>query len=107
MRIAPVLLALFLAAPAPAQIVVDGAGVVSDAEVAAFLAADADGDRFLTLAEFRVFIRHMAEAGQPTAQLVRRIGAYRIAFRRVDADGDGRATPGELRRGDEGFRAEQ
>ena len=94
-----------LAGPATAQMVVDGAGAVSGDEVDAFVLADANRDGMLSFEEFRVFVRQMAATGQSTAVLIRNFGAYRMAFRRVDTDRNGLATPGELRGADDSFRA--
>jgi hypothetical protein len=60
----------------------------------------------LTVSEFRVFVRLMAAAGQSTALTIRTFGAYGMAFRRVDANRDGLASPAELRQADDGFRAD-
>lgn len=87
-----------------AQMVVDGAGAVTTEEVSSFVLADRDGDGVLVLDEFRVFVRHMASAGQPTARLIRTFGAYRRAFRIADRDRNGEVTPGELREADDAFR---
>ncbi len=84
-------------APVPA------AAQFEDAGVASFLAADANGDEYLTFDEFRVFIQNMAAAGAPLSIRIQRFGAYRIAFRQVDANGDGIATPAELRAADGGY----
>ncbi len=65
--------------------------------VQAFLAADRNGDELLTPDEFRTFIATMAEIGAPMSRRIRNLGAYGIAFNRVDADGNGYATPAELR----------
>ena len=92
------------AAPAGAQMVVDGVGAVTGDEVDAFVVADADRNGMLSFEEFRVFVRQMAETGQSTAVLIRNFGAYRMAFRRVDADRNGLATPAELRGADDDFR---
>ncbi|ABD56917.1 EF-hand domain-containing protein [Jannaschia sp. CCS1] len=62
-----------------------------------FRAADVNGDERLTLGEFRTFIQSMAAAGAPMSQRIVRLAAYRVAFRRVDTNGDGVATPEELR----------
>lgn len=62
-----------------------------------FRASDANGDEQLTLSEFRTFIQYMASAGAPLSQRIQQFGAYGIAFGRVDANGDGLATPQELR----------
>ncbi len=102
---AVLLSALLMVGPVHAQTTVPGAGVVNPGEVDAFVMADANRDGALSYPEFRVFVRRMAAAGQPTAITIRSFGAYRIAFRRVDKDRNGLATPGELRRADDGFRA--
>lgn len=77
-----------LPAPASAQF--------EDFSVQAFRAADADGDERLTLAEFRVLIQQLAAAGAPMSARIRNLGVYRIAFGRVDSNGDGLASPEEL-----------
>lgn len=74
------------------------------AAVQAFLAADQNGDELLTPSEFRVFIQRMADAGAPVSQRIRTFGAYGRAFRQVDADGNGYATPAELRAADGDYR---
>ena len=73
-------------------------------QINAWVAADTDGDRFLTLAEFPRFIDAMAAAGQSTAWTVRLFGAYRTAFSVADKNGDGRVTPDELRKADTRYR---
>lgn len=70
--------------------------VGDEAGARAFVVADANGDSALTLAEFTVFMQHMAEAGETSARLVRAFGVYRIAFRRVDTNSDGIASLSEL-----------
>ncbi|MEJ6390278.1 EF-hand domain-containing protein [Gymnodinialimonas ulvae] len=65
--------------------------------VQAFLAADLNGDERLTEAEFRTFIRTLADAGAPMSRRIRTFGAYGIAFSRTDANGDGLLSPAELR----------
>ena len=67
-----------------------------DTQAAAFLAADANGDKQLDKAEFTVLINAMAEAGRENAVKVRRFGAYGMAFGKIDADGDGRLSIPEL-----------
>ena len=76
-------------------------------EVAAFTAADRDGDVRLAAAEFPVFIDAMAGHGQSTARVIRFFEAYDYAFSIADADGDGFLVPDELRAADEGYRAGQ
>ncbi len=68
-----------------------------DESVAAFLAADANGDEHLDLAEFRTFVGILADSGAPMSIRIRNFAAYRIAFGRVDANNDGLASPQELR----------
>ena len=77
--------------------IVIGVHSVRDGEVDAFVVADVDRDGLLSFPEFREFVRQMARAGQPTARLIRNFAAYRIAFRRVDVNEDGFASPAELR----------
>ena len=89
------LLALPTAAPAEEK-----AFQATPAEVDAFVQADADKDGVLTRAEFRVFVRAMAKAGQPTARQIRIFGAYGIAFGITDADRNGVVTPAEMRAAD-------
>ena len=88
-------LALALAAaPARAQF--------EDQSVQAFREADRDGDQALTREEFRVFIETLAAAGAPMSIRIRTFGAYGLAFRQVDGNGDGLATPEELRAAEAG-----
>ena len=61
-----------------------------------FQQADADNDRKLTLAEFRIFIDANADDGLGRAGMVRRFGAYETAFIRVDKNADGVVTAPEL-----------
>ncbi len=82
-------------------------GPFADRAVATFIAADGNGDEHLSYEEFRSFIATMAAHGQPTSQRIRAFGAYRMAFRRIDANGDGLASPNELRAADRSHRAEQ
>jgi len=77
----------------------------TQAEVAAFAAADANRDVLLDRAAFKVFVRHMAEAGQPTARQIRFFAAYGFAFSIADRNGDGRVTPEEMRSADNSHRA--
>lgn len=74
-------------------------------EVDAFLLADRNRDGHLSRAEFKLFVRAMADAGQPTAQNIRLFGAYTYAFGIVDKNSDGLASPEELRTADDGYRA--
>ena len=83
------LFAVVPAAPAVAQFEAQGEQ--------SFRAADLDGNELLTLSEFRTFIQLMADAGAPMSQRIVNLAAYRVAFRRVDANSDGLATPEELR----------
>ncbi len=76
-------------------------------ETNAFMAADRDGNGVLTYSEFKIFVRAMAAAGQPTAKQIRFFGAYRMAFGIADMDGNGAVTPWEMRNADNDFRAGQ
>ncbi|WP_164744577.1 hypothetical protein [Nioella ostreopsis] len=104
MRLPVLFLVLSLPLAANAQTEVDGVGPVTEGEVDAFVVADVDRDGMLSFPEFREFVRQMARTGQPTARLIRNFAAYRIAFRRVDQDEDGFASPAELRNADDDFR---
>lgn len=77
----------------------------TNTEIGAFARADRDGNLWLTLPEFRIFVNAMAQAGQPTARKIRFFGAYKYAFSVADLNGDGRVTPMEMRSADNGFRA--
>lgn len=61
-----------------------------------FRQADANGDGRLNRREFRAFIDANAEDGLSLSSTVRRFGAYDRAFARVDSNGDGIVTSGEL-----------
>lgn len=87
-------LALSVGAVGPAM---EAAAQFEDQSVQFFLASDTDGDELLTLSEFRSFIGMMANAGAVMSQRIEQFAAYRVAFRRVDANGDGFASPDELR----------
>lgn len=104
MRYLVLLFVLFLPLAATAQTEVDGVGPVTEGEVDAFVVADENRDGMLSFPEFREFVRQMARSGQPTARLIRNFAAYRIAFRRVDLNEDGFASPAELRSADDDFR---
>ncbi|MGH1413830.1 MAG: hypothetical protein ACRBB0_10055 [Pelagimonas sp.] len=78
----------------------------TDMEINAFVRADGNRDGVLTLPEFRVFVKAMAKAGQPTAMTIRTFGAYRFAFGIVDINKDGRASPEELRSADTDYRSQ-
>ena len=104
MRYLVLLFVLFLPLAATAQTEVDGVGPVTEGEVDAFVVADENRDGMLSFPEFRGFVRQMARSGQPTARLICNFAAYRIAFRRVDLNEDGFASPAELRSADDDFR---
>ena len=103
-RAVVVMIALSLPMAALAQTEVEGVGPVTEGEVDAFVVADENRDGLLSFPEFREFVRQMARTGQPTARLIRNFGAYRVAFRRVDLNEDGFASPAELRSADDDFR---
>lgn len=79
---------------------------VTQDEVNAFVAADKDQSMSLDRGEFPIFVRHMARAGQPTARTIVMFRAFGYAFKRADQNGDGQATPEELRSSDDQYRAE-
>lgn len=85
---------LSMAQPAAAE------GPYAEAAVQTFIASDADGNEKLDFDEFRTFIQTMAEMGQPTSRRIRTFGVYRMAFNRIDTNGDGLATPDEMRAAD-------
>lgn len=76
-----------------------------DQRVSAFLASDSNGDRQLSFAEFNVLVGHLARSGFRLPILVESLGAYHQAFRRVDADQNGLATPEELLAAEQAFLA--
>lgn len=80
-----ILISLFLSLPGMAS-----------ADAAAFYASDADDSGALTFPEFRTLVGHMAANGRRIAIFVQNTGLYGTAFRRVDLDGNGLATPEEL-----------
>jgi len=82
------IIALLLATPVYGQ--------ATSAEEAVLRTADANGDGGLSRDEFRDFMQGMAELGHRSARLVTAFGVYGIAFRQIDADGDGWASPSEL-----------
>ncbi|MEO0680983.1 MAG: hypothetical protein AAF192_11280 [Pseudomonadota bacterium] len=93
--------ALLLAAlfAAPAAFHADAALAQTDERETAvenFRQADADGDGALTLSEFTNLIDLNAEDELGRARLIKRSGRYRMAFGRLDADGDARVTPEEI-----------
>ena len=93
----------FLIAP-PASVVGGEDFVATEAEIQAWVRADANKDGVLDAREFPKFIKGMAKAGQSTAELVYLFGAYETAFAVADSDGDGRVTPQELRSADDAYK---
>lgn len=71
-------------------------GFADETQAAAFVAADANGDRQLDAVEFAALIDLMAAAGRDNAVKVRRFGAYAMAFAKIDANADGVLTVAEL-----------
>lgn len=61
-----------------------------------FMKADANGDRALTLSEFTTLIDLNADSGIGRAGAIRRSGRYKMAFGRVDQNGDGLITTAEM-----------
>lgn len=61
-----------------------------------FIEADANGDKALTIDEFTRFIDLNADDRIGNSRLVRRMGRYKTAFNRVDADEDGSVSVEEL-----------
>lgn len=58
--------------------------------------ADANGDRKLSKAEFKVFINANAADGLGNASKIKRFGAYNRAFKKLDANSDGFVTVPEM-----------
>ena len=67
------------------------------AEVADFVASDANKDRVLAGNEFKEFIKRRAKAGNASSKFVVTFGAWGRALRTVDTNGDRIVTPAELR----------
>lgn len=61
-----------------------------------FVEADVDANGALTLSEFTTLIDLNAEDDLGVARLVKRSGRYQTAFRRLDADADGRVSVEEM-----------
>ena len=67
------------------------------AEVADFLASDANKNKQLEGDEFKTFVKRRAIAGNTSSKWVVRFGAWGRALRTVDINGDKIVTPTELR----------
>jgi len=61
-----------------------------------FEQADSDGDSALSRNEFEMFVNANAEDDLGRARLVKRLGAYDNAFSRMDRDGDGLVSKGDI-----------
>ena len=61
-----------------------------------FLAADADKNGLLNVAEFKVFINLNADHKLGRAASIRRFEMYTKAFKEIDANGDGIVTQEEI-----------
>lgn len=61
-----------------------------------FLAADADNNGQLNVAEFNTFINLNADHKLGRASSIRRFGMYKKAFKEIDANGDGIVTKEEI-----------
>lgn len=81
------------------SIVGDASAQNREDAAANFRAADANGDAALSRDEFEVFIDRNAEAGIGRSRMVRRRGAYAIAFDRLDTDRNGVLTTQEIAAG--------
>lgn len=68
----------------------------SSAEKNAFLKADQDGSHTIDSNEIVVLINELAATGSGQAKRVKFLGIYGMAFRTIDANGDGKITPAEL-----------
>ncbi len=68
----------------------------SEVERAAFVQADKNKDVLISKSEFNTLIKLLAQSGVPRAKTVVRWGAYGIAFKRIDANADGKIAPAEL-----------
>ncbi len=68
----------------------------SSAEKNAFLKADANNNRVIEQNEIIVLMNELAANGSKQAAKVKFLGVYGVAFRTIDANGDGKITPAEL-----------
>lgn len=68
----------------------------SQGEKNAFLKADTNGDLVISTGEFRTLINELVAIGSEKAVSVKKWGVYGYAFKRIDADKDGKITPEEL-----------
>ena len=68
----------------------------SGGEKQAFLKADANNNHVIEQSELPVLINELAANGSKQAARVKFLGIYGMAFRTIDANGDGKITPAEL-----------
>ena len=68
----------------------------SGAEKNAFLKADANSNHVIEENEIVVLMDELAANGSKQAAKVKFLGVYGVAFRTIDANGDGKITPAEL-----------
>ena len=68
----------------------------SSAEKNAFIKADADGSHTIDNKEIIILMNELASNGSKQAARVKFLGIYGMAFRTIDANGDGKITPAEL-----------
>ena len=68
----------------------------SGGEKNAFLKADANQNRVIEQNEIIVLINELAASGSKQAARVKFLRIYGVAFRTIDANGDGKITPAEL-----------
>lgn len=62
------------------------------------LKADTNNDGILYLSEFELLINLNAEDGLGKAALIKRTGAYKKAFTRIDSNGDGAVSKSEAQK---------
>lgn len=88
-------IAVLAASPFSAAQAQNMSGAEKQALIQNMLQADSNNDGMLFLSEFELLIKLNADDGLGKAAMVKRTGAYRQVFNRLDSNGDGALTKQE------------